>query len=92
MGFRSGERDGHTMAMSLKYHWTNFFLYFCLTTLIIPDLRAATWMWRFEPSTTKDPPCRAAMHVKSVEAETSSRWCGVVVRRGGASSGVVHVT
>ncbi|GFU18458.1 hypothetical protein TNCV_3787601 [Trichonephila clavipes] len=21
----------------------------------------------FEPSTTKDPPCRAAMHVKSVE-------------------------
>ncbi|GFX19755.1 uncharacterized protein TNCV_2076621 [Trichonephila clavipes] len=25
-------------------------------------------------------------------AETSTRWCGVVVRRGGASSGVVHVT
>ncbi|GFU34507.1 uncharacterized protein TNCV_1992461 [Trichonephila clavipes] len=25
-------------------------------------------------------------------AETSSRWCGVVVRRKGASSGVVHVT
>ncbi|GFS98931.1 uncharacterized protein TNCV_3529001 [Trichonephila clavipes] len=25
-------------------------------------------------------------------AETSSRWCGVVVRRGGASSSVVHVT
>ncbi|GFU91111.1 uncharacterized protein TNCV_4924421 [Trichonephila clavipes] len=25
-------------------------------------------------------------------AETSSRWSGVVVRRGGASSGVVHVT
>ncbi|GFY12657.1 uncharacterized protein TNCV_2448481 [Trichonephila clavipes] len=25
-------------------------------------------------------------------AETSSRWCGLVVRRGGASSGVVHVT
>ncbi|GFT04518.1 uncharacterized protein TNCV_1930251 [Trichonephila clavipes] len=25
-------------------------------------------------------------------AESSSRWCGVVVRRGGASSGVVHVT
>ncbi|GFW11462.1 HTH_Tnp_Tc3_2 domain-containing protein [Trichonephila clavipes] len=32
------------------------------------------------------------MHAKSVEAEMSSRWCGVVVRRGGASSGVVHVT
>ncbi|GFY24673.1 uncharacterized protein TNCV_1017191 [Trichonephila clavipes] len=25
-------------------------------------------------------------------AETSFRWCGVVVRRGGASSGVIHVT
>ncbi|GFV47883.1 uncharacterized protein TNCV_3415001 [Trichonephila clavipes] len=25
-------------------------------------------------------------------AEASSRWCGVVVRRGDASSGVVHVT
>ncbi|GFU70189.1 uncharacterized protein TNCV_5057811 [Trichonephila clavipes] len=25
-------------------------------------------------------------------AETSSRWCGVEVRRGGAGSGVVHVT
>ncbi|GFU83074.1 uncharacterized protein TNCV_65441 [Trichonephila clavipes] len=25
-------------------------------------------------------------------AETSSRWCGVVVRRGGAGSGVVHGT
>ncbi|GFW92792.1 uncharacterized protein TNCV_1735851 [Trichonephila clavipes] len=25
-------------------------------------------------------------------AETSSRWCVVVIRRGGASSGVVHVS
>ncbi|GFV95354.1 uncharacterized protein TNCV_4573561 [Trichonephila clavipes] len=25
-------------------------------------------------------------------AQTSSRWCGVVVRRGASSSGVVHVT
>ncbi|GFX44198.1 uncharacterized protein TNCV_4119941 [Trichonephila clavipes] len=25
-------------------------------------------------------------------AETSSRWCGVVVRSGGRSSGVIHVT
>ncbi|GFX06926.1 hypothetical protein TNCV_1202411 [Trichonephila clavipes] len=33
----------------------------------------------FEPSTTKDPPCRAAMHVKSVE----SFPVGVVVRREG---------
>ncbi|GFV59795.1 uncharacterized protein TNCV_956941 [Trichonephila clavipes] len=26
-----------------------------------------------------------------MRAQTSSRWCGVVVRRGGASSGVFHV-
>ncbi|GFV65644.1 hypothetical protein TNCV_1051351 [Trichonephila clavipes] len=30
------------------------------------------------------------MHVKSVELKRPPRWCGVVVRRGGASSGVVH--
>ncbi|GFX46871.1 hypothetical protein TNCV_4040171 [Trichonephila clavipes] len=46
----------------------------------------------FEPSTTKDPPCRAAITLNLSRAETSSRWCGVIVRRGGASSGVVHVT
>ncbi|GFW17798.1 dimer_Tnp_hAT domain-containing protein [Trichonephila clavipes] len=46
----------------------------------------------FEPSATKDPPSRGAMHVKSVEAQTSTRWCGVVIRRGGSSSGVVFVT
>ncbi|GFX35528.1 hypothetical protein TNCV_103351 [Trichonephila clavipes] len=33
-----------------------------------------------------------AMHVKSVEAQTSSHWCGVVVKREGASSGVILVT
>ncbi|GFX96522.1 uncharacterized protein TNCV_1441961 [Trichonephila clavipes] len=27
-----------------------------------------------------------------LRAEMSSRWCGVLVRRGGVSSGVVHVT
>ncbi|GFT65849.1 hypothetical protein TNCV_2560131 [Trichonephila clavipes] len=38
----------------------------------------------FKPSTTKDPPFRAAMHVKSGSTETSSRWCGVGVREGAA--------
>ncbi|GFX67040.1 uncharacterized protein TNCV_589561 [Trichonephila clavipes] len=33
---------------------------------------------------------RSTLHLS--RAETSSRWCGVVVRRGGASSGVVQVT
>ncbi|GFX30560.1 uncharacterized protein TNCV_3462101 [Trichonephila clavipes] len=41
----------------------------------------------FQPSTTKDPPCRAAMHVKSVESSNALPlvWFGVLVRRGGAS-------
>ncbi|GFT66609.1 hypothetical protein TNCV_2575061 [Trichonephila clavipes] len=45
----------------------------------------------FEPSTTKDLPCRQRC-TPIVSRWTSSRWCGVVVRRGGASSGVVHAT
>ncbi|GFT11424.1 hypothetical protein TNCV_1144821 [Trichonephila clavipes] len=32
------------------------------------------------------PACRGAMHAKSVEAQMSSRWCGVVVRREGCQS------
>ncbi|GFV88097.1 hypothetical protein TNCV_3242461 [Trichonephila clavipes] len=34
-------------------------------------------------STTKDPLCRAAM---SESSKTYFRWCGVIVRRGDASS------
>ncbi|GFU57080.1 hypothetical protein TNCV_1779451 [Trichonephila clavipes] len=45
-----------------------------------------------EPSTTEDTPCREAMDAKSVDSKTSSLWCGVVVRKGGASSGVVLLT
>ncbi|GFY04429.1 uncharacterized protein TNCV_4415171 [Trichonephila clavipes] len=38
----------------------------------------------FEPNTAEDPPCRGAMHVKSVESSNVLPfvWCGVVVRRG----------
>ncbi|GFV72782.1 hypothetical protein TNCV_1232961 [Trichonephila clavipes] len=32
------------------------------------NLRRGLPCHEFEPSTTKDPPCRAAMHVKSVES------------------------
>ncbi|GFV47242.1 hypothetical protein TNCV_4828981 [Trichonephila clavipes] len=35
-----------------------------------------------EGSTTENPPCRGVMHVESAEAQTSSSWCGVEVRRG----------
>ncbi|GFY32578.1 hypothetical protein TNCV_673331 [Trichonephila clavipes] len=54
-------------------------------------LRIGSWQacHEFEPSTTKDPPCWGAMHVKSVES--SNVLCGVVARRGG-SSGVVLIT
>ncbi|GFT38996.1 hypothetical protein TNCV_3690881 [Trichonephila clavipes] len=36
----------------------------------------------FEPCTAEDPLCTGAMHVKSVETLTSSRWCSVEVGRG----------
>ncbi|GFW40333.1 uncharacterized protein TNCV_1018911 [Trichonephila clavipes] len=42
------------------------------------------------PSKTRRVGQRCTLNLS--RAETSSRWCGVVVRRGGASSGVVHVT
>ncbi|GFU24119.1 hypothetical protein TNCV_2007121 [Trichonephila clavipes] len=47
--------------------------------------RPCSWLacHEFEPNTAEDPPCRDAMHVKSVEAQTSSCWCGVKVRRKG---------
>ncbi|GFT21843.1 hypothetical protein TNCV_3179501 [Trichonephila clavipes] len=46
----------------------------------------------FEPSATKDPPCRAAMHVKSIR-ELKCPLVGVVwwLGEGGASSGVALV-
>ncbi|GFT88858.1 hypothetical protein TNCV_906721 [Trichonephila clavipes] len=37
----------------------------------------------FEPSTAEDPPCRRAMHVKYIEAQTPSRSGDVEVRREG---------
>ncbi|GFW97101.1 hypothetical protein TNCV_2697231 [Trichonephila clavipes] len=37
--------------------------------------------YEFEPSITKDLPCRVAMHVKSVEnSDVLPRCCGVVVQ------------
>ncbi|GFU85019.1 hypothetical protein TNCV_1552831 [Trichonephila clavipes] len=37
----------------------------------------------FDSRTVEDLPCKGAMHEKSGEAQTSSRWSGVEVRRGG---------
>ncbi|GFX40361.1 hypothetical protein TNCV_4319941 [Trichonephila clavipes] len=43
--------------------------------------------WRachaFEPSTAEDPQFRGVMHEQSIDTQTSSRWCGMEVRRGG---------
>ncbi|GFX29017.1 hypothetical protein TNCV_3030601 [Trichonephila clavipes] len=45
-----------------------------------------TYSWsachEFEPSTVEDPQCRGTMHVTFVEAQISSRRCGVEVRKG----------
>ncbi|GFX54471.1 hypothetical protein TNCV_1586561 [Trichonephila clavipes] len=45
---------------------------------------------KFEPIPLKDPPCRAAMHVKSAESSNvlPLLWCGSQERGSGASSGV----
>ncbi|GFX21752.1 transposon Tf2-6 polyprotein [Trichonephila clavipes] len=51
----------------------------CLVTSLSP-----------EPLKTRRVGQRCMLNLS--RAETSSRWCGVVFRRGGASSGVVHVT
>ncbi|GFX23484.1 hypothetical protein TNCV_3769601 [Trichonephila clavipes] len=37
----------------------------------------------FQPSYSEDLPCREEMHLKSVEAQMSSRWYSVEVKRGG---------
>ncbi|GFV58751.1 retrovirus-related Pol polyprotein from transposon TNT 1-94 [Trichonephila clavipes] len=62
-----------------------------LKNLSGPDIRSWLVCHEFEPSTTKDSPCRTTMHVKYVEAQTSSRCVGVVWKLGevGISSGVV---
>ncbi|GFV59745.1 uncharacterized protein TNCV_1908161 [Trichonephila clavipes] len=47
---------------------------------------------RSSPVPLKTRPVGQRCTLNLSRAETSSRWCGVVVRRGGASSGVIHVT
>ncbi|GFV99357.1 hypothetical protein TNCV_1513291 [Trichonephila clavipes] len=46
----------------------------------------------FEPVPLKTRRVGQRCTLNLSRVQTSSRWCGVVVRRGGASSGVVHVT
>ncbi|GFX50603.1 uncharacterized protein TNCV_2721901 [Trichonephila clavipes] len=59
--------------------WYRYRIVACLVTSSIPV-----------PLKTRRVGKRCTLNLS--RAETSSRWCGVVVRRGGTSSGVVHVT
>ncbi|GFY20339.1 hypothetical protein TNCV_209711 [Trichonephila clavipes] len=46
----------------------------------------------FQPKTTKEPPCRTAMLVKLESSNVLPLvWWGIQ-ERGGASSGVIHIT
>ncbi|GFV20374.1 uncharacterized protein TNCV_4141351 [Trichonephila clavipes] len=66
-------------AVAAVAEWCRYRIVACLITSSIPV-----------PLKTRRVGQRCTLNLS--RAETSSRWCGVVVRRGGASSGVVHVT
>ncbi|GFX31376.1 hypothetical protein TNCV_2061921 [Trichonephila clavipes] len=48
--------------------------------------------YEFEPGTIKTRRVGQRCTLNLSRAETSSRWCGVALGEGGASSGVIHVT
>ncbi|GFU36692.1 hypothetical protein TNCV_3311831 [Trichonephila clavipes] len=50
-------------------------------SLMVKETKSWLMCHEFKPTATEDPPCRGAMHVKSVEARTSSHWCGVEIRK-----------
>ncbi|GFV26897.1 uncharacterized protein TNCV_2615231 [Trichonephila clavipes] len=52
----------------------------------------AVLVTRLSPVTLKTRRVGQRCTLNLSRAETSSRWCGVVVRRGGASSSAVHFT
>ncbi|GFT98089.1 uncharacterized protein TNCV_789101 [Trichonephila clavipes] len=69
----------HTSQVAAVAEWYRYRIVACFVTSLIPV-----------PLKTLRVGQRCTLNLSI--AETSSRWCGVVVRRGGASSGVVHVT
>ncbi|GFY10649.1 hypothetical protein TNCV_2194701 [Trichonephila clavipes] len=66
-------------------------MYAAQQSLVVTVTQSWPACHEFESKSSEAPSCRGAMHVKSVEAQTSSRWCSVEVRRGCASSDVVLV-
>ncbi|GFW26632.1 uncharacterized protein TNCV_2850221 [Trichonephila clavipes] len=77
--FSSEERSCPDLQLGRIAEWYRHRIVACLVTSSSPV-----------PLKTRRVGQRCALNLS--RAETSSRWCGVVVRRGGASSGVVHVT
>ncbi|GFV54816.1 uncharacterized protein TNCV_3683411 [Trichonephila clavipes] len=82
-GFQSGVNEAmdvfRTFLWAAVAEWYRYQIVACLVTSSSPV-----------PLKTRRVGQRCTLNLS--RAETSSRWCGVVVRRGGASSGVVHVT
>ncbi|GFS62897.1 nucleic-acid-binding protein from transposon X-element [Trichonephila clavipes] len=76
MAPRRPETSRQTVAAVAE--WYRYRIVVCLVTSSIPV-----------PLKTRRVGQRCTLNLSR---KTSSRWCGVVVRRGGASSGVVHVT
>ncbi|GFV61665.1 uncharacterized protein TNCV_188231 [Trichonephila clavipes] len=74
--YQCGERAGTTATVA---EWYRYRIVACLVTSSSPV-----------PLKTRRVGQRCTLNLS--RAETSSLWCGVVVRRGDASSGVVHVT
>ncbi|GFW50616.1 uncharacterized protein TNCV_2889181 [Trichonephila clavipes] len=92
-----------TMGLKLKDKATPCPAHTCSTLVIGQHVAAVAEWYRYRtvacfvtgsipvPLKTRRVGQRCMLNLS--RAETSSRWCGVVVRReGGASSGVVHVT
>ncbi|GFS52528.1 uncharacterized protein TNCV_4851741 [Trichonephila clavipes] len=73
------EHSPRSREVAAVAEWYRYRIVACLVTSSIPV-----------PLKTRRVGQRCTLNLS--RAETSSRWCGVVVRRGGASSGVVHVT
>ncbi|GFV98415.1 uncharacterized protein TNCV_623741 [Trichonephila clavipes] len=69
----------HCGSFNLETEWYRYRTVACLVTSSSPV-----------PLKTRRVGQRCTLNLS--RAETSSCWCGVVVRRGNASSGAVHVT
>ncbi|GFU67011.1 uncharacterized protein TNCV_655501 [Trichonephila clavipes] len=85
-----------------KYQFSLFKIYTCLEAFKFQHVAAVAEWYRYgivaclvtssSPVPLKTRRVGQRCTLNPSRAETSSRWCGVVVRRGGVSSGVVHVT